>query len=369
MKSVIFLFLIATLSSIAVCQNPDWQIYRGTPDLRGETDWQLPDNPQLLWSYNSGSRTKSSPVLSEGIIYFGTDKGILVACDVNGKLVWKYETGSSVDAPPLISERKVIFSTSDGRLIAADKKNGKILWTYKTDNQIVGSANIWKSGTKSVLIVGSYDFFLHAVDPETGKSLWKLETGNYINGTPAISGNRVVFGGCDGIVRVVDPSTGKEKDSIQIGVYIAGSPSLSDSKAFFGDYEGNFYCLNLVTRRYDWKKESGDQTGSIIAAPATGKGIVVIGDDNKFINGYNFNDGVPRWKFRTNGSIKGSCVIAGDKVIAMSMDRNIYILALSDGSKKWNYNTGTTISSSPVVTKDRFYVLTEDGRLLAFGGK
>jgi len=152
-------------------------------------------------------------------------------------------------------------------------------------------------------------FFLHCVDPETGKLFWKIETDNYINGTPAISGNRIVFGGCDGMIRVVDPVSGKEKDTIEVGVYIAGSPALSDSKAFFGDYDGNFYCLNLSTRKYDWKKVSGDETGSIIAAPAVGEGSVVIGDDNKNINCYNISDGKLRWKFRTNGSIKGSSVI------------------------------------------------------------
>jgi len=51
------------------------------------------------------------------------------------------------------------------------------------------------------------------------------------------------------------------------------------------------------------------------------------------------------------------------------MDGNVYILGLQDGLKKWSFNAGTPISSSPAVVKDRFYVLTEDGRLLAFGLK
>jgi eukaryotic-like serine/threonine-protein kinase len=361
------ILLIILASGKLMGQSSDWPVYRCAADLTGNSSWQLPDKPKTLWTYNSGSRSKSSPVLSDGIIYFGTDKGTLVACDLSGKEIWKFEAGNPVEAPPLISGQMVIFSSSDGTLRAADKKSGKLKWSYKTENQIVGSANFWKSGSKSGIIVGSYDFFLHCVDPESGKLLWKIETDNYINGTPAISGNRIVFGGCDGIVRVVDPVAGKEKDTIQIGVYIAGSVALSDSKAFFGDYDGNFYCLNLLTRKNEWKKVSDDQTGSIIAAPAAGKGVVIIGDDNKTICCYNISDGILRWKFRTNGSIKGSCVIAGDQILATSMDRNIYILNLQDGSKKWSLNSGTSISSSPIVSKDRFYVLTEDGRLMAFG--
>ena len=67
----------------------------------------------------------------------------------------------------------------------------------------------------------------------TGKPLWKIETENYVNGTPAIYGNNVMFGGCDGIIRIADLITGKESDTIEIGVYIAASPAVSARKGFF----------------------------------------------------------------------------------------------------------------------------------------
>jgi outer membrane protein assembly factor BamB len=51
------------------------------------------------------------------------------------------------------------------------------------------------------------------------------------------------------------------------------------------------------------------------------------------------------------------------------MDGYVYILRLTDGKKLWSFNTGTPVSSSPAVVKGVFYILTEDGRLLAFGDK
>ena len=51
------------------------------------------------------------------------------------------------------------------------------------------------------------------------------------------------------------------------------------------------------------------------------------------------------------------------------MDGNVNILGLTDGKKLWSFNAGTPISSSPAVIKGKFYILTEDGRLLAFGDK
>src|SRR5664280_3307784 len=129
---------------------------REKSDLSGNSEWPLPSNPKLSWSLNSGSATKSSPVISDGLIYFGTDKGSLVACDTEGNLAWKTATGDPIEAPPLVSDNNVIYSTSEGILYAANKKTGRIVWSYKTDNQIAGSANIWKSGTSSGIIAVSY---------------------------------------------------------------------------------------------------------------------------------------------------------------------------------------------------------------------
>ena len=365
--------LILVFSTIAVytvrSQSNDWPVYRGKSDLSGKSEWKLPDNPKILWTYNAGGRTKSSPVVGEGIIYFGTEKGSLIACEYDGRLKWKIDAGSSVDAPPMLSGDKVIYSTSEGALKAADRKTGRNLWTYKTENQIAGSANLWSAGGKSGLIVGSYDFFLHCVNPENGKMMWKIETENYVNGTPAYIANKVVFGGCDGIVRIIDPVSGKQKSTVNVGIYMASSPALAGQLGFIGDYEGNFYCLNISASKIVWQVAVGDDASSIIAVPALDIGVVVIGSDDKSIYCYSVADGSAKWKFRTNGSIKGSAVIAGDRVLFGSDDGYVYILGLNDGLKKWSFNCGSPISSSPAVTKNRFYILTEDGRLLAFGIK
>ena len=64
-----------------------------------------------------------------------------------------------------------------------------------------------------------------------------------------------------------------------------------------------------------------------------------------------------------------SAVISPTKVLFTSMDGYIYILGLEDGKKLWSFNAGTPISSSPAVINGRFFILTEDGRLMAFGEK
>ena len=144
-------------------------MFRGKADLSGRFDSELPATPQLLWSVSTGTRTKSSPVISDGTLFFGNDKGTLIAVSADGKIKWKYEAGSPIEAAPLVFGNKVIVGLNNGMLIAVDKVTGKLIWTYTTDNQIAGSANVWLSGNKAGIVVGSYDYYLHCIDPKTGK--------------------------------------------------------------------------------------------------------------------------------------------------------------------------------------------------------
>ena len=361
-----FLFFVSIYGQSS---DADWPLFRGKADLSGSYDSELPSDPGLLWSISTGTRTKSSPVISDGTLFFGNDKGTLTAVSSDGKIKWQYEAGNLIEAAPLVFGNKIVVGLNNGNLIAVDKVTGKLIWTYKTDNQISGSANVWVSGSKAGIVVGSYDYYLHCVDPRTGKELWKIETNNYVNGTPSIQDGKIIFGGCDGMIRVVDPITGNQKDTVEIGVYIAASPSLEGDMAYFGDYDGTVFGLNIRTKKIVWKIPGNEESGSVLAVPAVGYNFVVIGKEDKYLYCYNASNGKLIWKYRTNGRIVGSAVITKTKVLFTSMDGTVKILGLTDGKKMWSFNTGTSISSSPAVTAGMFYILTEDGRLLAFGEK
>ena len=171
------------------------------------------------------------------------------------------------------------------------------------------------------------------------------------------------------MLRIVDPLTGHQTDTIEIGVYIASSPAISLGMAYFGDYNGTKYCVNLNSGKIVWKIQSKDESGAILGIPAIGPSAIVIGSEDKFIYCLNPIDGKLKWKYRTNGRVVSSAVATDTKVLATGMDGYVYILGLADGRKIWSFNAGTPVSSSPAVVKGRFYVLTEDGRLLAFAEK
>jgi len=369
MKKILFLTTFAWFAIVVSGQDKggDWPLYRGTPDLSGNTGKELPTNPGLLWSVKTGGRTVSSPVIANGIAYFGNNNGEIFAISAGGKILWQKEVETAIEAPPLFVDNKVIVGSLDGELRALNAKTGEEIWLYMTENQIIGSPNIWTSNNRKLVIVGSYDFYLHCVDPVSGKLVWKVETNDFINGTPAISGDRIVFGGCDGFIRQVNPVTGKEINNAELGVYIASSPALAGNLAFVGSHEGAFYALDLTSMKVKWKIEPRDEYSVIMSTPAADKKRVIVGSQDKYLSCYNALTGEKEWEFRTNGRVDGSAVISGNKVLFGSRDGYVYILNLETGNKIWSFDTGSPISSSPAVTDGRFYILTEDGRLLAFG--
>src|SRR5436309_419213 len=59
------------------------------------------------------------------------------------------------------------------------------------------------------IVFGSNDFHLYCVTTE-GKIAWQCKTKEKVHGTPAVVGNRVLFGGCDQALHVVDLDKGQE---------------------------------------------------------------------------------------------------------------------------------------------------------------
>ena len=90
----------------------------------------------------------------------------------------------------------------------------------------------------SVVVVGSYDNFVHCIGVSTGKALWKFETQNYVNGVPTIYDRKyVVVGGCDSVLYVINLEDGNLVRSVEVEAPIAASVSVADGIGYVGNME------------------------------------------------------------------------------------------------------------------------------------
>jgi outer membrane protein assembly factor BamB/tetratricopeptide (TPR) repeat protein len=72
---------------------------------------------------------------------------------------------SPVSAPPRVGSDRAYFATSDGGVYALDARTGQLVWTFATDNSIVGSPVLARepNDTSNTLFVVSTDYSIYAI--------------------------------------------------------------------------------------------------------------------------------------------------------------------------------------------------------------
>lgn len=76
-----------------------------------------PDKGTQLWTFSTGARVDSSPVICGARVFVGSSDRVLYALDIaTGKEVWRYEVGSPMTASPAIGGGRLVIGTLDGVL-------------------------------------------------------------------------------------------------------------------------------------------------------------------------------------------------------------------------------------------------------------
>jgi outer membrane protein assembly factor BamB len=160
----------------------------------------------LKWKFKTNGKVFSSPAISNGIAYIGSEDHSLYAIDTKtGKRIWEYCTGGAVHSSPSVNKNVVCFGSYDGYYYALNARTGKLLWKFKTGGEKkVGAKGLWTMQPKDEYMDDLYDFFLsspifsanastvyfgssdgklYAVSAATGKLKWSFKTGGLIHTT------------------------------------------------------------------------------------------------------------------------------------------------------------------------------------------
>lgn len=368
-KKIKVIMLVLVLLLLPITAQDSWKIYRGDPQLSGLSDSKIASSYQLAWTFTADDKIKSSPVISDSLVYITSIDGRLQAVDLHtGKLEWVFTSEYGFEAPPLIMEDQVLVGSLEGRVFAVDKKTGSLKWDYLTEGQIIGSVNyiVKELNEPGLVFFGSYDNFLYCLEAGSGKLRWRYQTTHFINGTPATDGKTIFFGGCDGILHFLDITTGTERQAVNLEYYIAGSPALVENRLFIGHYGGVLFCIDM-SGNIIWQHGDSDNSAPIVASPAVDKTRVIYGTRDFNLYCLNRNTGKPIWTFNTQGNIDGSAVIGNNgKVVFGSGDGYLYIVNLLDGTLIWSTDLGIPIISSPAVTDNYLLINSQAGILYAF---
>ncbi|MHC4883506.1 MAG: outer membrane protein assembly factor BamB family protein [Planctomycetota bacterium] len=374
---VLFLIILTSLLPpflVAEDVQKDWTIYRGSRGLTGVAKGSLPEQPALLWSFETGEDIASSPVTDGQTVYIGSGDGGLYAIGFHdGRQRWAVKRGDRVDTPPLLLDGIVYAADLSGTLFAVKAADGTPLWEFKSEAKITGSPN-WThaaDGKGKLILITGYDNQLHALEAKTGTEVWQYETGNFINGAAAVDGPHAVFGGCDAQLHVVDLTAGTGLTTVDGGSYIAGSAALQGRNAWFGTHGGSFLSVNIAKGKEGvlWEYEGKESGGAFFSTPAVTKGEVIVGCRDRVLYCFRRSDGEVLWTFQSKGEIDSSPVVCGNRVVAATKAGRLILINRSTGAKVWSYEIGEAIVSSPAVCRGVILIGCDDGSLYAFGKK
>lgn len=373
--STLILSTILILDGQSRTVDDGWVSFRGNPQMTGAAVGALPENPQLLWTFEAGEGIESTAAISEGTVYVGALDGNLYAINLeSGTLKWKYGASDEIKSSPAVFRKTVYFGDEMGVFHAVDAETGQQRWIFKTDGGIISSANF--SGDS--VLFGSYDQYLYCVSAGAGALVWKFETEGYVHGTPTVvdagdggslpyPNDVVVTTGCDGYLRVISVLNGEEKNKIPLGDYVAASPAVLKTRAYVGTFGNQVLGIDLKLSEILWSYEPSNGGFPFYASAAVTNNVIIVGGRDKRVHALKPETGELLWTYPTKARVDSSPVIAGNRVILGTVGGVIYALDLNAGEPAWEFVTGASIVASPCVAGGKLVIGTDDGVLYCFG--
>jgi outer membrane protein assembly factor BamB len=119
----------------------------------------LPPQSGFLWRLRLSGIATSSPAIAGDNLYVGSGNNLLAVNLTSQEKRWVFQTQGRVKSSPALTDTVVYVGSDDGRLYAIDTATGLELWSLLTGDMI-SSSPAYADGT---LYVGSHDGKLYAV--------------------------------------------------------------------------------------------------------------------------------------------------------------------------------------------------------------
>jgi len=172
----------------------------------GTEIWRYAPQINTAQTYRAGS-----PCIEGGYVYVGLSDSFYCLDATTGKKVWDNPKGA-FGSSPAVSNGIVYFGSQDFNVYALNASTGSKIWNYSTGYLVDSSPAV----ADGAVYVGSGDGNLYAFNASTGVKLWNFtlqplrdEKGysRYLFASPAIASGKIYMGTSDGMVYALGTST------------------------------------------------------------------------------------------------------------------------------------------------------------------
>lgn len=189
-----------------------------------------------LWKSEPIDRCDGSPAAGDDVISFGSCASALhVISAIDGTILKNVDIGqdSQVAGGVAIRGTSVFSGTHSGSVIHANMATGDVVWT-NTDCE----AEVFTTPAVSAdkVVYGGMDDLIYCVDRATGKQLWTFDSKG-MPGSPVIVGDKVIVT-ADGVLYMLSLSEGKPLWTYEVSDEIT-PPSIINGMILVGGKDGS----------------------------------------------------------------------------------------------------------------------------------
>ena len=341
---------------------------------------------------NSRSRRLGGPpVVSGGKIFTIDTVGTVRAFDAtSGAAVWEAGFGDPEGDRDLMYGGGVaadggrIYATNGlGFVAALDAATGAPVWTVRPGGPLRGAPTV---ADGNVYVI-SHDNQIYSLDAADGSTNWSntaaLEiAGVFGNGSPAVARGTVIAGFSSGELNAYRYENGRmvwqdalSRTSISTGVAaisdIDADPVIADGIVYAIGQGGRMVALDLLSGQRIWELNMAGTSTPWVA----GEWLFAVNDQAQLIAVHRMTGKIrwinqlPRWEDEEDkkGPIRyHGPVLAGGRLIVAGNNGALINVNPTDGSFQSQADVGGPVTFEPVVAGGMLYLLTGEGRLIAY---
>lgn len=336
-------------------------IFRGNAARTGLNPGPGPvGDPTLIWKLDTRGPVYASPIVVNGLVFYGTKEGFLVAADAaTGDERWRYDSGGTIlRASPVVHDN-VLYLGAGFLMAAIDPATGQERWRQPIE--FAGTSSPVVAG--GVVYVCSEQGTLYSFDAATGEPGWSFPVEGLFFSSPAVADGSIYVGSDNGEVYALEADTGRQRWRFSTEGPVFASPAVADGTVYISSKSGKVFALDARTGRERWSFDGGGDS-----SPAIVGETVYVGGDDGGMNALDARTGERRWTSATGSPIRSSPAVAGNTVYVGS-GTTVYAFDASTGDQIWRYPTTEPIESSPAVVNGAVFIGSRDGFLYAIGGR
>lgn len=306
--------------------------------LKGDLVKLNASSGKQVWRIDIGENLSGGVGVGEGKLLLGSDKGYLMAFDLNGKALWKTKLSSQVLSVPVFDANLAVVRCGDSRIYGIQLSDGSKKWVYERSNPtltIRSSAGVALSD--GFAYAGFAGGKMVAIRVDDGKPVWEVSVAQPkgtteieriadITSTPVIDGQLVYAVAYQGKVAAVERGSGRVIWNREISSYTG--LDADGGKVFITHTNGAVYALDYATGKTFWRQ--GDLKQRRLSAPLPLDAALVVGDVEGYLHFLSREDGSFLGRLQsTSGAVMPRMVALGkNSLVAQNRNGDIYAVSI-----------------------------------------